>query len=428
MWPFTRRTEARASIENPRVPLSAANIVEFLYGEAADKLVERVNRDTALQVPAVLAAITFLSRTIAALPLHHFRKTARADEVERVEGSPVGRVLHDAANAFTTAFAWRVWAVQEYLLEGRSLTYIERNRAGRVANLWPLETAKSEVRQRVLGRGETVREYIYKPEGRERIVYAADEIIDLAPMPSANGLGAVSPIMAGRRAIALSLAMESYGSRFFAGGGVPPMQLTGPIQSPAGAARAATDIAGALKRGRDEGKNVLVLPDGHELKPLGFDPAKGQLVEARRFQLEEIARLFNMPPTFLQDLTHGTFTNTEQQDLHFVKHVLVHHCEMWEQELKLKLFRSPATSNEYVEHNLDGLLRGDFKTRMEGIARAVQNAILTPNEARALDNRKALPNGDELLVQGATVPLGKQPGVGDAGDGTTNNDDGGEGG
>ena len=133
------------------------------------------------------------------------------------------------------------------------------------------------------------------------------------------------------------------------------------------------------------------------------------MLEARRFQVEEIARAYQLPPVFLQDLSRATFSNAEQQDLHLVKHLIGQWAEALEGEMNLKLFGRGATGR-YVEHNLDGLLRGDFKTRMEGLARAIQTSQLTPNEARALENRPKHdnPDADNLLVQGATVVLGTQ--------------------
>jgi len=110
----------------------------------------------------------------------------------------------------------------------------------------------------------------------------------------------------------------------------------------------------------------------------------------------------------LQDLSNGTYSNSEQQDLHFVKHTLKRWIEQIEQELNLKLF-GRGNNSRFVEFNVDGLLRGDFKTRMEGYAIGIQNALLKPNEARRAENRPDDSEGDELLIQGATVPLGSQP-------------------
>jgi HK97 family phage portal protein len=134
------------------------------------------------------------------------------------------------------------------------------------------------------------------------------------------------------------------------------------------------------------------------------------MTEARLFQIQEIARLYGLPPVFLQDLSKGTFSNTEQQDLQLVKHLVVHWAVIFEQELNLKLFGQRRRVRE-VKHNLDGLQRGDFKSRIEGLARAIQTGQLMPDEARALENRPPDPTGAgaKLYIQGATVPLGTAP-------------------
>ena len=203
--------------------------------------------------------------------------------------------------------------------------------------------------------------------------------------------------------------MNDYASSFFAGGGIPPLALTGPLPSGADAMRRAMgDIHRSIEAARSSDKAIFPMPPGHELKQVGFDPAKGQMTEARRFQIEEIARAYQLPPVFLQDLSHGTFANTEQQNLVLVQHLIAHWAQALEGEMNLKLF-GRMNGGRYVEHVMDGLMRGDFAGRMTGLSMAIQNGILTPNEARGLENRPALPNGDDLLIQGATVPLGTQP-------------------
>ena len=142
------------------------------------------------------------------------------------------------------------------------------------------------------------------------------------------------------------------------------------------------------------------------------NPTDSQFLDTQRFSIEQIARIYSLPPVFLQDLTHGTFSNTEQQDLHFVKHTVKRWVEQFEQEMNLKFFG--RGSDFYVEFNVDGLLRGDLKTLMEAYATSIQNGIRTPNEVRAIENLPDKENADDLLIQGATVPLGSQPNVGGA--------------
>ena len=150
----------------------------------------------------------------------------------------------------------------------------------------------------------------------------------------------------------------------------------------------------------------MALPLGHELKPLGFSPDDMQLLELQRFCVEQVARIYSLPPVFLQDLTHGTFANTEQQDLHFVKHTIKRWVEQTEAEINLKIFG--RNSRTYAEFNVEGLLRGDFKTRMEAHATSIQNGIRTPNEVRDIENLEPMPEGDSLMIQGATVPISAQ--------------------
>jgi HK97 family phage portal protein len=408
MWPF--KSAEKRSLENPQVPLSDANAWRQLMGDWHNVAGVTVTNETALEVPALWCAVNFIAGSFASLPLQVFTKTDEGRDT--ADKDSLYPLLHDAPNDEWTSFAWRKYSMINVLANGgRSYTFIEKNLAGRVMNLWPLDPTKTVVK-RVGGK----KFYEYQ-DGDRKLTYKASEIIDIPFMLKPDGITHVDPVSKLKGAIGLSIALEQYAQKFFANGGVPPLALYGPVGSPGAAARASADVTKAVKDANAERRNVLIMPTGHELKAVGVDPQKSQMEEARRFQIEEVARIYGLPPVFLQDLTHGTFSNTEQQDLSFVKHLMTQWIEAWEQELNLKLF-SARNKTKYVEFNVDGLLRGDFKTRMEGNARAIQTGQLTPNEARAAENRPALDHGDKLYVQGATVPLGSQPVVqaGAAGD------------
>lgn len=393
-------TEARASIEDPRVPLSDPQAMSKLFGDWHGAGDIEVTAETMLRVPAVWCAVNFLSGTIAGLPLQVFAKKDGSREM--VSSDPLYSLLHDAPNDELTSFQWRKGMMVSALSTGRGLSFIERNKAGRPMNIWPLETEKTTI-ERKSGR----KLYHYK-DGDRTVTYNANEIIDIPFMLKADGLSHVDPAVKLKGAVGLAIALEDYARKFFANGGVPPLVLQGPMPSPGAASRAASDIDQAVRDANAERRNVLIMPAGHELKPVGVDPEKSQMEAARRFQIEEIARVFDLPPVFLQDLTHGTFSNTEQQDLAFLKHTLTQWLKCWEQELNLKLF-SARNRTRYVEFNLDGILRGDFKTRMDGYAIAIQNAINTPDEVREMENwPKKGGDADKLHVQGGTVPLGQQ--------------------
>jgi HK97 family phage portal protein len=390
--------EARASLENPAVPITSQSIIALLGAGGASAAGVTVTLDNALGVPAIWAAVNFISGTIAGLPLHVYRKTSAGRE--KVSGG-LSSILHDAVNDECSSFEWRKYSFERVLTGGRSLTFIERNAAGRIINLWPVNPAEVTV-QRKAGR----KVYVLQQSGKTT-TYGAAEIIDIPFMLDADLLAAKSPILTNKDTIGLAIAATHYGSKFFTNGGVPPFVMTGNFQTGAGLKRASDDLQQAVQESAKEGRLALTLPAGHEIKSIGSDPERSQLVELKRFLIEEVARIYSLPPNFLQDLTHGTFSNTEQQDLHLVKHTIKRWVEQVEQELNLKLF-GRTSNNQYVEFNLDGLQRGDFKTRMEGYATAIQNGVLKPNEARRQENRPDDPKGDVLLIQGATVPLGSQ--------------------
>ena len=384
------RTEQR-SIENPAVPVSAENFLQY-FGIASTGLAS-VTTDSALTVPAVTAAVGFLSRTLAALPLHAFTNT-RKGPVKATGKLQI--VIHENPNERQDSFKFRQYFWQQVFTGGRGLAYIERV-GGVVEAIYPMDPTRVTIRN-------VGRDVVYKFGGTD---YASDEIIDVPFMLRPNGLQHYGPIMLASKAIQLSIAMNDYASGFFAGGGVPPLVLVGPMPANAEAMkRAMADVSLSVSAAKNASTPIFPIPVGYELKPVGFDPAKGQMTEARTFQIQEIARAFQIPPVFLQDLTGATFSNVEQQDLHLVKHLIGQWAAALEGEMNLKLF-GRMNGGKYVEHNLDGLLRGDFLTRMNGLARSVQSGILTPNEARGLENRPQHQEqaADQLFMQGATMPI-----------------------
>lgn len=395
MWPFSRQAAEKRSIsiENPTVPVSSESFLAF-FGVSGANL-PAVTIDSALTVPAVAAAVAFLSRTMAALPLHAYRDGSGG--AAKLSGK-LAVVIHDAPNDGQDSFKFRQWFWQQVFTGGRGLAWIERTPQG-IEALWPLDPTKTTI-QRRNGRVS------YAADGK---VYDAADVIDVPFMLRPDGLKHYGPVALASKAIQLALAMNDYGSNFFAGGGVPPLALTGPLPQGHDALRRATaEIYRAVDAARKEEKPIVAIPAGHELKPVGYEPDKAQMVEARRYQVEEIARAWQLPPVFLQDLSRATFSNAEQQDLHLVKHLIGQWARAFEGEMNLKLF-GRGTRGRYVKHNLDGLLRGDFKSRMDGYAIAVQNSIRTPDEVRSLEDLPAKGGeADKLHIQGATVPLGMQ--------------------
>lgn len=389
------------SIENPSIPVSASfdDWLGFFGVLDRNSALPLVSIEAALQVPAVWCIVNFLSRTLAALPLHTFQA---GENGERVDDGPA-QLLSFAPNEEESSFAWRCYHWQQVFTGGRGMSWIER--AGdRAVAIWPMDPAMTEVVRRD-GRK------IYRFDGRE---YPARDVIDTPFMLKRDRLGAHSPIAKCNKAISLAIAMGDFAGGFFSGGGVPPLALEGPMPSgPDAFKRAQADIQRAIDNAKQANLPFFGMPPGHKLSPVGFEPAKGQMTEARLFQVQEVARIWQMPPVFVGDLSKGTFSNTEQQDLQLVKHLVGQWAKAFEDEITLKLYgwRNPSRK---AKHNLDGLQRGAFKDRIEALARAILTGQLMPDEARALENRPPDPNGQgsRLYVQQATVPLGTDPSIG----------------
>lgn len=399
------RKEVRASAEDPRVPVSAEAFLQF-FGVSASSL-PAVTLESALSVPAFLAAVTFLSRTMANLPIHAFKQAPKG--VSPLKNG-IQQLLNEAPNDEWTSYDWRNYHWGQVFTVGRGVSWIER-KGDLVVGIWPMDATRT-----TLFREEN--RLFYQFSGGN-VRYPARDVIDTPFLLRHNQMNTFSPLALGGKAIQLAIAMGDYASGFFAGGGVPPLALTGPLASgPDAMRRTQQDIKRVIDAAKNGNDPVFPIPPGYKLEPVGFDPEKGQMTDARLFQIQEIARIFGLPPVFLQDLSRGTFANVEQQDLFFVKHLVAQWAKAFEDQLNLKLFG--RGTKFYVEHSLDGLLRGDLVARMNALAQGVQNALITPDEGRALDNRP--PKGgaaDKLHIQGATVPLGTQPNGGANASGNT---------
>lgn len=388
---FRRREERGAQVKQ-----SDPDFLERMgIGGAHSVSGATVSVNTALGVTAVWCAVNFLSGTIAGLPLKVYRK---ADEGrEEVKGG-LSAILHDAVNDETTSFQWRKGRFDSVFTTGRGFTYIERNNSGAVVNLWPMDPANVKVE---IKGGRRV--YTLSESGVPSKVYSANEVIDTAFMLLPNMVGHRSPIFTNRNAIGMAIDATAYGAKSFQSGGLPPAAIQGNFQSEEAARRASTQISAAMAKNASEGKPLIALPIGHELKSLGFSPEQMQLLDLKRFSVEEVARIYSLPPAFLQDLTNGTFSNTEQQDLHLVKHTVKRWVEQDEQEMNLKFFG--RGSDLYVEYSMDGLLRGDIKTRMESHAAAIQNGIYSPAYAAQKENAPHHEEADQIFIQGGTMPI-----------------------
>lgn len=391
------RGETRNAQPTQFVTMESLEALGELYsGWIGSHAGEKVTVETALSVSALSSGVNFISEQVASLPLQVFKTDEKGTRKDTE--APEYRLLHDIVNSDgDTSYKWRKSVIQNFLLTGRSYTLIERNGYGVPVNLIELDpscvTPKRINKRRV---------YVYA-DGAETNTYDAKDIIDLVRMPKADGLNHHSTIWMNRHTIGLALAVERYASGTFASGGVPPLQLVTDVPQTSAEAgeRSAKGWNEALKRARASKSAVLPMAPGSKLQPIGYDPADMQLIETKKRLDIQIAQILGLPPVFIQSLDHSTFSNTEQQGQMLVKHCLAPIIVQFQQELTAKLF---PNTKQYAEFNLDGLLRGSFKERMEGFRIAGGSVgFMTINEIRALMNLEPIEGGDELFIQGANV-------------------------
>ena len=221
-----------------------------------------------------------------------------------------------------------------------------------------------------------------------------------------DGLVGYSPIAMAKNAIGLAIAAEEYGSKFYANGAAPSgvLEHPGTLKDP-GRVRESWQ---ATFGGSANANQVAVLEEGMKYTPISISPNEAQFLETRKFQINEIARIFRVPPHMVGDLEKSSFSNIEQQSLEFVKYTLDPWVIRWEQALYRTLLSEEEKKTVFFKFNVEGLLRGDYASRMSGYATARQNGWMSANDIRELEDLDRIPaelGGDLYLVNGNMLPL-----------------------
>ncbi len=221
-----------------------------------------------------------------------------------------------------------------------------------------------------------------------------------------DGLVGYSPIAMAKNAIGMAIACEEYGAKFFANGAAPGgvLEHPGTIKDPQRVRESWQSTFG----GSGNANKIAVLEEGMKYTPIGISPEQAQFLETRKFQINEIARIFRVPPHMVGDLEKSSFSNIEQQSLEFVKYTLDPWVIRWEQSIQRSLLSRDEKAVYFVKFNLEGLLRGDYQSRMNGYAIGRQNGWMSANDIRELENLDRIPaedGGDLYLINGNMLPL-----------------------
>lgn len=344
-----------------------------------------VNQGTALTSTAVFAAVRVRAETVSSLPLPVYRRLTPRGK-EQAPEHPLYRVLHDMANPEMTALEFRELMQSHLDLWGNAFSRIDLDGRGQVESLWPLRPD----RMRITRLNDGMLNYEQTEQNGKKTNYKASNVLHIKGMGS-NGIIGYSPITLLREAIGLSLATQEFGARFFANDASPKVVLTHPaILSPEASKR----IKASWKKahaGLSRAHSTALLEEGMDVKTIGVPPEDAQFLETRKFQISEIARIFRVPPHMIGDLERATFSNVEQQALDFVVHTIRPLLVRWEAAIQSSLFTQAERQQYFAEHIIDGLLRGDVKTRWEAYIKGIQNGVYSANDVRELENKNPLP-------------------------------------
>ena len=368
----------------------------FFFGSSSSG--KAVNERTALQTTAVYACVRILAETIASLPLHTYRYSPGGKE--KAQDHPLYYLLHSEPNPEMTSFVFRETLMGHLLLWGNAYAQIIRDGRGRVLGLYPLLPSKMLVSRTDQG----ILFYQYEKDGR--IYFLPDTDVLHIPGLGFDGLVGYSPVAMAKNAIGMAIATEEYGAKFFANGASPGgvLEHPGVVKDP-GKIRESWN---AVYQGSGNAHRVAVLEEGMKFQPIGIPPEQAQFLETRKYQLNEIARIFRIPPHMIGDLEKSSFSNIEQQSLEFVMYTLDPWVIRWEQAISRALFSGGEKRQYFVKFNVDGLLRGDYQSRMNGYAVGRQNGWLSANDIRELENLNRISSelgGDLYLVNGNMTKL-----------------------
>ncbi len=364
----------------------------------------QVDELRALQTSAVYACVKILAETVASLPLHLFKK-GKGGKSEMAEQHPLFSCLYEMPNDEMTSFEFREMMMTSLLLWGNAYARkIRKN--GHVTELWYLKPQLMTVeRDTQTGRIK----YTYSDDiTNQTYEYKPEQIFHIKGL-SLDGVTGLSPISQAREAVGLSLATEEYGAKFFGNGARPGGVLEHPgiLKDP----EKLRESWNKVYQGTRNSHKVAVLEEGMKYHTIGIAPEDAQFLETRKYQVNEICRIFRVPPHLVGDLERATFSNIEHQSIEFVQHTIRPWLVRWEQAISRSLLDEKERLLYFSRFNVDGLMRGDYKSRMEGYAIGRQNGWLSANDIRHLEDLPPIPKeqgGDAYLVNGNMTAVSKE--------------------
>lgn len=365
-----------------------------------------VTPDSAMRVTAVLACVRVLAETIASLPLHIYRRLPNGGK-EKVPDHPLYNLLHLRPNDLQTSFEWREMLQGHLALRGNGYCEKIPGSGGTISDLIPLHP--DGFKKIELVDIDNIRYTYQQPNTfnrqintEERILYSRD-VFHIRGL-SSDGIVGLSIVALAADTIGLSKAAELFGSKFFSKGA----KASGVLEHPDKLSENAQKNLRQSVAKSISGENIhspLILEEGMKWKQLSITPEDAQFLETRKFQVNDIARIFRIPPHMIGDLERATFDNIEHQSLDFVIHTIRPWLVRWEQAISRDLI---VEDDIFAEFLVDGLLRGDTKSRFEAYGKAITDGWMNRNEVRELENKNPEEGLDKFLVPLNMTPAGQE--------------------
>ena len=344
--------------------------------------------DKALTLTAVWCAIRLLAESVSSLPVSVYSKQANGDKLEDSK-SPIYNLVKFKPNYYQNKITFFEFIMLSICTEGNSYVQIVRNNSGTPVQLICLSPSDVTV---VINDNEL----FYQVDGGS--VLDSSDVLHFKTITD-DGVTGLSPIDQCAKALNWGVSLEEFGSTFFSNGAKPSSILqTDRALSDTALQRLKTSFNnnyGKLKNSN----STIVLEEGLTFKPISISPEQAQFLSSRQFSIEEVARIFNCPPHMLKDLSKSSFNNIEMQSQEFVTYTLMPYITRIEQEMNLKLFRTNELGKTFVEFNVNGLLRGDVKSRTEAYKTAITNGYMSINEVRQKENMNSIEGGDKHFMQ-----------------------------
>ena len=351
-----------------------------------------VTGDGAMRQSAVYSCVRVISETIASLPMVLYKRGV-GEAKEPARDHPLFTKLHDSPNNFQTAFEFFEMAGAHLCLRGNSYAFKERNAAGKILRIIPIRPDR--IVPKMKDADKHIIHYEYTDDAGKKELFDVDAIWHMKGL-SSDGFVGLSPVELNRRSILLAKVAEDHGIAYFQNGA----RASGIAKLPGMLKEAAKkDLKESIQEGMTGGNKfkVLVFEQGMEWQQVSLTNEDSQYLETRNFQVQDIARIFRVPTILIgHPDKSSTYASAEQFMLSFVTHTIRPWVVRIEQSANKALLTEAEQEEYFWKFKIEGLLRGDTKTRYEGYASAIQARWMSPNEVRTLEDMNPREGGDEF--------------------------------